>query len=120
MSVGFGLSPFEATLDQMDACRKPPASSRPRVAPATLARIRLAVYRRGSFRCQHCLWAPEVPEGYDGRHALGELFVDGAGRARTRLLELDHVIPYVLGGKFEEDNLQALCNSCNARKGASL
>jgi hypothetical protein len=120
MAVDFGVSPFEATLDQMDARRKKPTVGRPSVAPATLARIRLAVYRRGSFRCQRCLWAPKVPHGYDGQHALGEDFVDDRGRPRTRILELDHIVPFIQGGKFEEDNLQPLCNSCNARKGATL
>lgn len=35
-------------------------------------------------------------------------------------LELDHIYPFKLGGRFEIDNLQALCNSCNARKGATV
>lgn len=33
-------------------------------------------------------------------------------------LEPDHVIPVVLGGKHTETNMQPLCRSCNASKGA--
>lgn len=33
-------------------------------------------------------------------------------------LHLDHVTPYQRGGLYIEWNLQALCESCNARKGA--
>jgi len=33
--------------------------------------------------------------------------------------ELDHIIPYILGGDGDE-NLQILCRSCNCGKGESL
>jgi 5-methylcytosine-specific restriction endonuclease McrA len=37
---------------------------------------------------------------------------------KTTLLHLDHIKPYRLGGIYIEWNLQLLCESCNARKGA--
>lgn len=35
-------------------------------------------------------------------------------------LELDHIIPYKLGGFFVTSNLWVLCQSCNVSKGADL
>jgi hypothetical protein len=75
--------------------------------------VRLAVYRRDGFRCLHCGWAPEVPEGYDGSYALG----DNTGRKR---LELDHKTPRSAGGRSEPGNLQTLCGPCNSHKGAKV
>ena len=36
----------------------------------------------------------------------------------TEALELDHIVPIASGGKTEASNLQTLCRSCNAAKGA--
>jgi len=92
--------------------------ARPAVHPTTLARVRLEVYRQAGYACLHCGWAPEVPDGYDGRYALGETYRKPNGKYGCRVLELDHIVPYIHGGQFEVANLQALCNSCNVRKGA--
>ena len=32
-------------------------------------------------------------------------------------LQVDHVVPVILGGKSEIDNIQPLCGSCNVKKG---
>lgn len=92
---------------------------RPAVHPKTLARIRLEVYRKAWFECVRCGWSPDLPDDYDGRYALGETYLKPNGKWGCRILELDHIVPFIRGGKFEVANLQALCNSCNARKGAA-
>jgi 5-methylcytosine-specific restriction endonuclease McrA len=98
--------------------------ARKKVHPNTLKRVRLAVYSRDGFRCRDCGWAPPVPDGYDGRYALSgeEIQLRGRKAVRTgqpaiRILELDHVLAYSKGGAFVPENLQALCNFCNVRKG---
>lgn len=87
-----------------------------------LAKMRVRVYSRDGFMCKACGWTPpHIPDGYDGRYALGAVTLDPGGRFyRVRLLELDHVFPESLGGLFDYENLQTLCNSCNASKGARV
>jgi 5-methylcytosine-specific restriction endonuclease McrA len=63
--------------------------------------VRAFVLDRDDYACQSCGWRAER----DGYHP-------GAG------LHLDHLIPYRDGGLFYPGNLQALCESCNCRKGA--
>lgn len=51
--------------------------------------------------------------------------LDAAGGACVRCgaadrVEMDHIVPVALGGTTERDNLQPLCRSCNASKGAKL
>ncbi|MBU1212420.1 MAG: HNH endonuclease [Alphaproteobacteria bacterium] len=35
-------------------------------------------------------------------------------------MEIDHIIPYTLGGGNERANLQLICRACNRRKGKSV
>jgi HNH endonuclease len=110
------LAVLERLADLGHASRAATSSGDPR-----MARMRLAVYGRDGYTCLHCGWAPIVPDGYDGRHALGVVECDpDTGQYRVHILELDHVHPESLGGRFEADNLQTLCNSCNSRKGARV
>lgn len=107
------------TNDVPAATPAKPRRRRPKVNPNTLKRVRLAVYQRDGFRCRHCGWQPPVYDGYDGSHALAQLDRrPGRKPCAIRVLQLDHIHPYSLGGRFEVDNLQALCSSCNGRKGA--
>lgn len=56
--------------------------------------LRNAVYERDGHKCVTC--------------------------GTTSSLSLDHIIPFSLGGPDTFDNLQAMCRSCNSRKGARV
>jgi 5-methylcytosine-specific restriction enzyme A len=55
---------------------------------------RIAILRRDRQSCRHC----------------GEL-------SKNVLMEIDHIVPLSKGGKDVFSNLQALCRSCNRKKG---
>jgi hypothetical protein len=73
---------------------KPRAVRNPRDVPPGL---RLRVYERDRFRCVYC-----------GSSPITDL---------TVALHVDHVIPFVRGGKTVFENLQTLCAQCNLEKG---
>lgn len=58
---------------------------------------RYAVLERAGFKCQCCGEKP--------------------GKENNITLHIDHIIPFSIGGKDTIDNLQVLCNKCNASKG---
>jgi hypothetical protein len=83
--------------------------------------IQASLFDEQNKRCNHCLyefkdelyWYSFEEDGYSlGESTLpGELVLD-----RTfRRPELDHIIPYILGGDSEA-NWQILCKSCNLGK----
>lgn len=80
-------------------------------APAVAAPtgLRAQVLRRDGWQCRGCGWSP------------GD-YIPAAptGRPLYRGLEIDHIHPRSRGGGDELDNLQVLCTSCNARKGAQV
>jgi 5-methylcytosine-specific restriction endonuclease McrA len=61
-------------------------------AAAATRKHRVGVFERDGHRCQIC--------------------------GSTENLVLDHIVPIAKGGGDEPSNLQALCWSCNSRKGA--
>lgn len=67
-----------------------PTQRRPAIPDA----IRLRVYERDGHQCVTC----------------------GTGENLT----LDHIYPWSLGGPDTYENLQAMCRSCNSRKGARV
>lgn len=58
-------------------------------------KVRFDVFKRDGFVCQYC-----------GAHPP------------SVLLQIDHIIPVVDGGKNDIDNLVTACQSCNSGKGA--
>lgn len=102
--------------------------------------LRKCIYERDGYACKQCGWAPPVPADYRGINAIsvqigerreiayarysmtgGEDVI----RYRTvqiyRTLEIDHIDPLNNGGAFKDPaNLQALCSTCNNRKGAKV
>ncbi len=73
------------------------------------ARLRAFVLRRDNFTCQYCGVAAneEIPEDYTGRWAIGHV---------NHCLVADHIVSRRNGGDHHPDNMQALCDSCNAAK----
>lgn len=58
---------------------------------------RLKILKRDSYKCKNCGDSPSINENTE--------------------LEIDHIIPYSLGGSHEIENLQVLCKRCNREKG---
>jgi 5-methylcytosine-specific restriction endonuclease McrA len=52
--------------------------------------LRNRVYKRDGYKCRHC--------------------------NATEYLTIDHIFPFIKGGKTEEANFQTLCRSCNSKK----
>ena len=67
------------------------------------ARMKIAVTGPVDYRA--------VIEAAAGRCAICGVFARGP-------LTMDHIIPIARGGAHTQDNLQALCRSCNSSKGA--
>lgn len=88
---------------------------------ATARHLRRDVFLRDDFTCRECGYRPPVvPDtSYDGSHTVGDFPGRPSGPCdfEQRHLQLDHVVPLCKGGAPKDrDNLQTLCNVCNARK----
>lgn len=77
--------------------------------PAPPTGLRLAVLERDGYLCARCGWRPGDP-----------VPLTRTGRPLYRGLEIDHIHPRYHGGTNELTNLQVLCTSCNASKGAKI
>lgn len=95
---------------------------RKKVNPRKLARVRREVFERDEFTCRACGLQFNRPADYDGTFAPAQTLGIRlrSGRRKVVYLALDHIYPHILGGPFEPANLQALCSTCNTRKGARL
>lgn len=67
-------------------------------------RFKRAVYIRDDFTCQSCGLRPVTTNKY------------GLEIPDLSLLAIDHIYPFVKGGKTELENLQVLCRRCNGKK----
>lgn len=91
--------------------------SAPFAADPVRAQVRAEVFLRDDFTCRDCGWRPPeevIPAEYDGRYGFGPFCVFPAERA----LHVDHIVSRARGGRSVVANLQTLCGSCNATKGA--
>lgn len=82
-------------------------SHRRKIAP----RVRAEVYRRAGHRCEYCgLQFDPTPASIAGTHAPEQFEL-------AFWLELDHIVPVLLGGLDTVDNLRAACSRCNRSRG---
>jgi 5-methylcytosine-specific restriction endonuclease McrA len=94
----------------------PTRRNRPSWGAPWWAATRARVFIRDRFTCQHCGWTPAwIPVGYDGYQRLPCVRFP-----ILTMLELDHIHPFSKSGAHEDDNLQTLCNRCNARKATQV
>lgn len=103
-------------VDHSGVTRKVPAPGKLRFPKIPLhAALRAFVYIRDGFACQWCGATPDViPSDYDGRHTL-ELQKESKTGFSTCLV-IDHVLSRRNGGTNHPNNLQTLCEGCNAAK----
>lgn len=66
----------------------------------TWKKIRIVILNRDGWKCQLC----------------GVALRDGTRQKRGNA-QVDHIVPRVQGGRTVDENLRALCGTCNARKG---
>lgn len=114
------------------------ARKRPKMPP----KLRTLIYIRDGWTCVDCGW--RVPEEalarYNGVNAplvqVGTKRVQVewkpswtdkpeirryADRPVFRELQIDHIVPLFHGGSFDDpSNLQAMCSTCNYRKGSKV
>jgi len=79
--------------------------------PCDLA-VRRFVYKRDNFKCKICGDFAKIPEVYTGKYTLST--------NKKSCLVIDHIVSLRNGGNNHPDNLQTLCDSCNARKSSTV
>jgi 5-methylcytosine-specific restriction endonuclease McrA len=87
----------------------PRAAHRPKIRPL----VRRSVYERDGWTCQECgtSFADAIPPRIHHAPYLPEV----------GYLQIDHIVPVARGGAVRDvDNLRALCERCNMRKGARV
>lgn len=72
---------------------------------------RMTVFKRDGWTCRGCGFR----QTNDERLAAVEAVHAGTGTF-DRWLTIDHIVPWSIGGSHRLENLQTLCNVCNAEK----
>lgn len=72
-------------------------------------RMRKSIFLRDDYTCKNC-----------NIQILFEVKLNPAWENKLCYLEIDHIIPFSLGGNNEAENLQTMCNRCNASKSTKL
>jgi hypothetical protein len=103
------------TFDRLDAKKaaaeirrgvKPEKREKRALRPTIPTAVRRAVYERDGWRCVYCL------------HAFAPVTSGAPEDEEFAIwLELDHRVPYSLGGADVVENLRAACSTCNRRRG---
>lgn len=112
----YGSTHMPFWLDDQGNCFVVPSrSQRPRYKYPSHAALRSFVYRRDGFMCKTCGTSPSsIPDGYDGHETLKVPRRSKAGFGS--MLVIDHIVSLRNGGTNHPDNLQTLCDCCNAAK----
>lgn len=80
------------------------------------ARLRLEIFKRDNFQCVRCgATALNIPSDYNGSKSL-QCQKSKTGKSQNNILVIDHILSLANGGDNSPENLQTLCDSCNAKK----
>jgi len=113
----------EMWTDKTGTQRPVPSPRRLKFKYPAHAALRVFCYARDGYRCVGCgAKARSIPPSYDGHEALQSDRLSTSKAARKygwrayETLVLDHIVSLRNGGTNHPNNLQTLCDFCNASK----
>jgi 5-methylcytosine-specific restriction endonuclease McrA len=75
------------------------------------------IYERDNWTCQLCGLAFDKNTRWRNEIGYAPSLSNVPGHRFWVLLEIDHIVPIRHGGTHDPNNLRALCQPCNSRKG---